>query len=36
MKNGEGRSAAVSDDFDIAWDFITTRVAALVERISTT
>ena len=24
---------AVSDDFDIAWDFITTRVAALVERI---
>jgi arsenate reductase (thioredoxin) len=24
---------AVSDDFDVAWDFITTRVAALVERI---
>jgi arsenate reductase len=25
---------AVSDDFDIAWDFITTRVATLVERIA--
>jgi arsenate reductase len=24
---------AVSDDFDVAWDFITKRVAALVERI---
>ncbi len=27
---------AVSDDFDVAWDFIITRVAALVERVSTT
>ena len=24
---------AVSDDFDIAWDFITTRVETLIERI---
>jgi arsenate reductase (thioredoxin) len=24
---------AVSDDFDIAWDFITTRVGTLIERI---
>jgi hypothetical protein len=30
----EGCCAAASDDFDIAWDFITTRVAALVERIA--